>query len=424
MSPHRLLFICCVSFSLAGCGRETKRDLSGGNSDSKKKTGLNPGLDVFTTVFLEKYLSLELAFEKDLPKVVPVSTTKGDFCNVSELRLEGIHDPMRFDTKKVFATGSQSRLYISQKKVGGHSLMVKTVDLAASRIIKAMIRDKAFLYALKGTKIVPEVYKVSEGIGFGKRPELCLAATIVTEFLGGKEIGKAREVLSKNPALLGRVGARIIELVKQLHSIGFVHGDIHHRNFVYESNGSIPETLRMIDFGRVEPFITLQGEHVAESKGNYGLNWNARLLSTSELEGWRKTRKDDMYRIAELLLFLGRFDDSYVQNSREIVKAFEPGKKGDPAWESKSRKVRSEILKLKMNRDLSSAPPVLRRFFIYCRDELQFATRPQYDYWINELVKLTKPKNNNYFHIFCFFFFLFRKYFLIQKFISAISSPF
>ena len=110
---------------------------------------------------------------------------------------------------------------------------------------------------------------------------------------------------------IAAMAVRIIELVRDVHSLGMVHGDIHRRNFLVSDPGNLYQTLRMIDFGRSRPYIDpFTGRHICNDIRLPDWTGGVLFLSPFELEGSLISRRDDMYRVSEMLYYiLGGFKD-------------------------------------------------------------------------------------------------------------------
>ena len=220
------------------------------------------------------------------------------YCSVKTLPIEKANPQLfRFNHTFPFSRGSDSFIYKSIDTIEGRHLVAKTVSLNSPEMLQSLLREKALLRALFEKKIfsiVPGLFS-----------NLCEIFVMVSELVGEKPIAHAGPLLSQNPALLARTAAAAIKLLKEIHDKGFVHGDIHGDNFVYSGDNdaaTIPESLALIDFGRTEVFIDRFGRHIPESKKEYA-NWlNLDILSPFELQGWYKTRRDDIFRLAEILL--------------------------------------------------------------------------------------------------------------------------
>ena len=350
-------------------------------------SGTFRGKEKIDPAILIKYESARAEFMNAYKGISPAE--KKAICDVSKLRLKGIAEEVMFP-KTDGMKGSGSILYVSDKEYGGHRLIVKNIHSDAREfdlVMELLTREKAFMVAALGkAKVVPKVHEIET---FKKDSGICYLSTMVSDFVGRNPLYLARSVLSSNAKLLGRVTARILEIMKEFHSTGFAHGDIHFHNFVYEGDADrIPETLSLIDFGRVEPFITKEGTHIPKAKGEYPLIINPKLLSDLELEGWIKTRRDDMFRIAEMILDLGNYDELFHKQIASLEAEFTRQGKMDSGEET-LRRMRARILALKRERKIDpKAPKVFKRFYIYCMEKLGFAARPDYDYWIQEFLEI------------------------------------
>jgi hypothetical protein len=173
------------------------------------------------------------------------------------------------------------------------------------------------------------------------------------------------------------VAARALEILQVIHSHGMIHGDIHAKNYAFDGNVvTAHTTLYLLDFGRAEPFVNEEGQHIPEETVDYGSKWNMVLLSPWELEHKRKSRRDDLFRLAETMFRCGNYDGAFEEISKLIKAAFKKGQL--------TREVAVDFyLQLKEDRPLSSDPPdVLIDFYNYSLD-LEFDREPDYTYWIH-----------------------------------------
>lgn len=383
--------LCLIS----GCDDNSSSSGATGKQPSVKSAAIvsGPGSGTFRgketldPAMLIKFESARTEFMNAYEGISPAE--KKATCDVSKLRLKGIAEEVLFPEKDGIK-GTGSILYVSDKDYGGHRLIVKNIYPNAMKfdlIMELLTREKAFMVAALGkAKVVPKIHEIET---FKKDSGICYLSTMVSDFVGRNPLYSARSVLSINAKLLGRVTARILEIIKEFHSTGFAHGDIHSLNFVYDGDvGRIPETLRLIDFGRVEPFITKEGTHIPKAKGEYPFIIPPKLLSDLELEGWIKTRRDDMFRIAEMILDLGNYDQLFHRRIAALGPEFSwKGNidSGKETW----KKIRARYLVLKRERKIDpKAPEVFKRFYIYVMDKLDFAARPDYDYWIQKFLEI------------------------------------
>lgn len=72
-------------------------------------------------------------------------------------------------------------------------------------------------------------------------------------------------------------------------------------NCVFSDRADPAGTLKMIDYGRARVFVGIKGHHVPAANKSLG-SLNPLLLSPWELEGLTISRRDDMYRLSELLV--------------------------------------------------------------------------------------------------------------------------
>ena len=194
--------------------------------------------------------------------------------------------------------------------------------------IDQLWKESAVLKLLSGYKGITSTYVAatfSESVS-----QLCQLRTMVMERVGEQDIGEYRKNNGGGPLdnkFVSAVGIAAINLLETLHSTGLVHGDVHGGNFVlYKSDPAA--SLRIIDFGRSRPYIDANtGNHVPLTRlGENG--WNPGLLSVGELEGWTVSRRDDLFRLAELLIYLiSNADGLYSLHGTQEVLRFKRNRK-------------------------------------------------------------------------------------------------
>jgi serine/threonine protein kinase len=126
---------------------------------------------------------------------------------------------------------------------------------------------------------------------------VCLEGIIVMEKVGQNSLAGQ----TFDEGTVAKIAFRALDILRGIHATGFVHGDIHSGNFVYETD---PASFKVIDFGRSEPFLDKDGKHLEKSGKTYHESIRAVVLSTFELEGSKLTRRDDMYRLSEMFFGL------------------------------------------------------------------------------------------------------------------------
>lgn len=259
-----------------------------------------------------------------------------------------------------------------------HWLMVKVLDRNASDgILRALQRDKATLEFLQvkkreiSSQLVPHVAWENQE---------CELRTSVMSLAGDVSLSQLAETDEvKNLAALASIAVRGLELLRSLHSLGIVHGDMHMDNMVFFRRTVIGRTLRLIDFGRARPFVDLetQGHILAQQVPLSSVEWTKSFLSIFELDGWLPTRRDDVWRLSEMLIDM-------MVGRRDLV-----------ALESTSS--REQMLAYKRSR-LSLTGPLADRLggvdtvFIAFADfcsKLSFEARPDYETWIRRFARLS-----------------------------------
>ena len=137
----------------------------------------------------------------------------------------------------------------------------------------------------------------------GQLSPACSTRTLVTDVVGGRPLWHLGGQWSDY--YLARVAARCLSIIRDIHALGIVHGDVHAGNFVVDNQlGDWPSRIRVVDFGRSVAFVDAQGDHVPPGPPEGGQAWNPLFLSPWELQGSRLSRRDDVYRLSEALLAL------------------------------------------------------------------------------------------------------------------------
>ena len=108
-----------------------------------------------------------------------------------------------------------------------------------------LCKERAVVRALAGAGVAVSVnmYEI-DWVGSGK-DAVCDGVVAVME--NGGEFSLKGRVMEGSVAL--EVGARMTEILKQVHQLGILHLDTNMGNFVFSDPADIPGTLRIIDFG-------------------------------------------------------------------------------------------------------------------------------------------------------------------------------
>ena len=138
---------------------------------------------------------------------------------------------------------------------------------------------------------------------------------------------------------------RLTQLLKEIHSIGYIHADIHSGNVAFKDQNSgcdfeHPENLIFIDFGNAEffphdigkpasmkDFVPLRGAGEAASfsipsgRELYS-SLNPVSLSIFELDNYRRGRRDDVYRIFQI--FIDTLSGGTLSALFQMIRTFIP----------------------------------------------------------------------------------------------------
>ena len=277
-------------------------------------------------------------------------------------------------------TGSDSKLFVSSTLVEGKKVIVKTVASRSMGPLKGMVDDIAFMKVFHDTGMVPRLFEIEPET----LPAQCAVRTMVSEFQGAYQLKHLRKMKrTDRMKALKESAPKLIRILKAVHAEGLVHGDVHYKNFVFSDENNVAKTLRIIDFGRAMPFVDADGVPLPDAKVDYG-RWNPWHLSPWELEGWRKTQRDDMFRLAETLLRAGKLDTAFAALDAAEMDTI---RKTLPTEASSNSKVRRTpqyaafVLKLKRDRPFAeTVPPVYVEFYRYCLSLTALAV-PDYDGW-------------------------------------------
>ena len=271
--------------------------------------------------------------------------------------------------------GTLTRLFVGSTE-GGIVVIIKVLDGYSNSVYRrALITDKAFLSVLSHhrPRIVPLRFSIDDGDSLSAH---CRARTVVSEFTG-------RYNLQQMPHSIDRarlVMAKAIGLVWQLHSFGFVHGDIYSGNFVFNHLDDVAKNLRLVDFGRTEPWMNEFGRHrdngvVLES------TWSVALASPWEIAGSRLSRRDDLFRLAEVALEIAGVDGPFSEAVKRLRQVRDITKN--------RAEFRASMIKLKNERPIAweEIPVVFREFYEHTR-HLKWDETIDYAHWISEFANI------------------------------------
>ena len=370
------------NFAYLSSGRSSAAEI-GSAGHMTGNTNVDPG-SAFSEVVAEEHspdlmnvdtqaVSRYQSMLEELSVVPPRSgfgSSKGEGeCPPAFLTME---DGTYLKPKKPFASGSKTSLFkYTKKRVGGTDLLVvKVLDAKAPESLrKALQQEKAFLSLFEDEPLFPHLFTVND------IEAECKSRTMVTSFEGTTELADMKPAA---PTEVARIAAAAIALVRTVHERGFIHGDIHKRQFLFSNPKNVAGTLRLIDYGRVSAFVNMSNQahlgHISDQLQSVEkVSWNEVLLSPWELERKSKTRRDDFFRLAEMFIKLLPTQDKPFRRAAKQV---------NDRLKKKSTEYAKEILALKRERPFASdVPQILKDFYKYCLG-LGNAERPDYEGWI------------------------------------------
>jgi serine/threonine protein kinase len=181
----------------------------------------------------------------------------------------------------------------------------KTKELVALKIpIKEKNGEKWLLEEAKVYKILNSKKKEGVDIGISKMNVIKNKNNniIVMDLLGDsleKLLVKRKRFKLKTVILLA---IQMINVMKYIHTCGYIHRDIKPDNFVIGKNNS--NKLYCIDFGLAKSYIKKDiNQHVDFKDGNKFCG-TARYASISAHIGHEQSRKDDLEAIGYILIYL------------------------------------------------------------------------------------------------------------------------
>ena len=132
---------------------------------------------------------------------------------------------------------------------------------------------------------------------------------------GGETVKSlARKKANRNFSLLEAVnfGIQLLEAIRKLHdSAGIIHGDLHYENVLIRRDSG---EIELIDFGRAKYVSTLS----SNSRAAASLKKVHHMQSPWEMDGYEYSRRDDVYRVLQMMVQLMN-DDSHEEEIRQGI---------------------------------------------------------------------------------------------------------
>jgi serine/threonine protein kinase len=172
------------------------------------------------------------------------------------------------------------------------------------------------------------------------------------------------------------IAIHLLEILKYMHSCGYIHRDIKPDNFVLGYNNK--KKLYCIDFGLAKKYINKNGKHT-EFSNSKKFCGTARYASIAAHESCEQSRKDDLESLGYILVYLY---------------------KGKLPWQSIKHSDKKERYRLigQKKKDISeeelcgNMPKEFVVFLKYVRN-LDFDEKPPYTAFIRMFKKLYESRN-------------------------------
>ena len=250
------------------------------------------------------------------PPTPRLSSWAVDNCPPSTIFLWGKAEPIMIDASRPSGRGSGADIYRSISHGGGYVVRVARRSKWAADETGRYRAFKSAFGSLHGATVAS--HRISSA---NMSPE-CESRTMVLDSGGQFSLLDLAESRITPERIVARIAVRAIRILRTVHSTGMVHGDVYLSNFVFSNWKDPAGGLRIIDFGRTSPFVdTVTGTHIAQSDNmEVDMQLNSAHLSPFEIEGSRLSRRDDMYRLSELLFMLRGSALEEVRDLRELAR--------------------------------------------------------------------------------------------------------
>ena len=275
------------------------------------------------------------------------------------------------DDRLRVVTTMKSTQYALLMKTGDTEIVIKSVDTSIPMMIPSLAMEKGVLRELSNDSLFPRFYDVSPDSSDFAHPS-CYYRTLINSFVGLHSLASTQKILSRKNLYL--IAARLMEAIQEIHRLGVVHGDIHDENIIVGDLSDPVGSLRIIDFGEsrlfVNPFLKSHIEEIIDPS-NQTFGRNVPTSTPWEILRFPKSRRDDFYRVANVLL-------RFVGTSRPSSRSLHPSPIGLEGLESMAYSFCAMVN--------SRYPAFIELMKEACR--LGFQDEPNYAKWSTEFRRL------------------------------------
>lgn len=149
--------------------------------------------------------------------------------------------------------------------------------------------------------------------------------TLVGKNLNELRVNYPKQKFSRNSGV--QIGIQMVNVVQQLHSVGFIHRDIKPANFCISLEN--PRQLVMVDFGMCRKYVNDGGSELRHPRWFvHGFKGTIRYASLAAHHGRDSSRKEDLeslfYVLVELLVgtlpWMTMDDAIHVEHAKQVAR--------------------------------------------------------------------------------------------------------
>jgi serine/threonine protein kinase len=237
------------------------------------------------------------------------------------------------------------------------------------RIAELQVSPRPFYLSYSSPLPFRQTLKSGFRMSIKERTE-CFRSGGKVRFMVMEKVGESLHAMSRRYAN-GKVplvnvlslGTKMMKIIRKLHDEGqVVHGDIHAGNICFSRTGN---SLRLIDFGRAN--LVTSAEDGVPSLEREPFSWHDPLFSHWNIEGYRETRRDDVFKVFLVMAMLlngktylphlkDRLNDQQSYEFKRNGNIFEIPGSSIEGWTECTASVLSEILAIVRATELDARP--------------------------------------------------------------------